>query len=75
MTANQNLIVAGVAETDKAHIEQLARQYGLIKDETTNQRQNSMACVAFPTCPLAMAEAERYLPGLVTDVEAISRCI
>jgi sulfite reductase (NADPH) hemoprotein beta-component len=71
MTANQNLIIAGVAETDKAHIEQLARQYGLMKDETTSQRQNSMACVAFPTCPLAMAEAERYLPSLVTDVEAI----
>ena len=30
-----------------------------------------MACVAFPTCPLAMAEAERYLPALVDDVEAI----
>jgi sulfite reductase (NADPH) hemoprotein beta-component len=71
MTANQNLVIAGVAETDKAHIETLARQFGLIKDETSNQRQNSMACVAFPTCPLAMAEAERYLPGLVTNVEAI----
>ncbi|XPF93531.1 assimilatory sulfite reductase (NADPH) hemoprotein subunit [Colwellia sp. RE-S-Sl-9] len=71
MTANQNLIVAGVAAEDKANIETLARQYGLIKDETSNQRKNSMACVAFPTCPLAMAEAERYLPGLVTDVEGI----
>ena len=71
MTANQNLIVAGVAEQDKAHIEQLARQYGLLKDDTTAQRQNSMACVAFPTCPLAMAEAERYLPGLVDDVEGL----
>jgi len=71
MTANQNLIIAGVAEQDKAKIEQLARQQGLIKNETTPQRQNSMACVAFPTCPLAMAEAERYLPGLVTDVENI----
>jgi len=71
MTANQNLIVAGVAQTDKASIETLARQYGLIKDQTSNQRLNSMACVAFPTCPLAMAEAERYLPGLVTDVEGL----
>ncbi|WP_286264898.1 assimilatory sulfite reductase (NADPH) hemoprotein subunit [Thalassotalea atypica] len=71
MTANQNLIVAGVAEQDKAHIEQLARQYGLLKDETSAQRQNSMACVAFPTCPLAMAEAERYLPGLVSNVETL----
>ncbi|KGJ86617.1 assimilatory sulfite reductase (NADPH) hemoprotein subunit [Colwellia psychrerythraea] len=71
MTANQNLIVAGVAESDKDNIEAIARQYGLINDGISKQRQNSMACVAFPTCPLAMAEAERYLPGLVTKVEAI----
>jgi sulfite reductase (NADPH) hemoprotein beta-component len=71
MTANQNLIVAGVALEDKAKIEEIARTYGLIDDGVSEQRKNSMACVAFPTCPLAMAEAERYLPSLVTDVEAI----
>ncbi|MFT5757332.1 MAG: sulfite reductase (NADPH) hemoprotein beta-component [Alteromonadaceae bacterium] len=71
MTANQNLIVAGVAEADKAQIEKLAREHGLMDETVSNQRENSMACVAFPTCPLAMAEAERYLPQLVTDVETI----
>ena len=71
MTANQNLIVAGIASDDKAAIEKIARAHGLISDSASTQRKNSMACVAFPTCPLAMAEAERYLPGLVTDVEAI----
>jgi sulfite reductase (NADPH) hemoprotein beta-component len=71
MTANQNLIVAGVAEADKAQIETLARQHGLMDKSVSSQRENSMACVAFPTCPLAMAEAERYLPQLVTDVETI----
>jgi sulfite reductase (NADPH) hemoprotein beta-component len=71
MTANQNLIVAGVAEADKAAIEKIARDHGLMSDSVSKQRQDSMACVAFPTCPLAMAEAERYLPALVTDVEAI----
>ncbi len=71
MTANQNLIIAGVASEDKAEIERLARAHGLMADDVSVQRKNSMACVAFPTCPLAMAEAERYLPGLVTDVEAI----
>ncbi|MBU2892134.1 assimilatory sulfite reductase (NADPH) hemoprotein subunit [Colwellia sp. D2M02] len=71
LTANQNLIVAGVAEADKAAIETLAREHGLINDSVSNQRKSSMACVAFPTCPLAMAEAERYLPTLVDDVEAI----
>jgi len=71
MTANQNLIVAGIAAADKAQIESIAREHGLIADEHSEQRKSSMACVAFPTCPLAMAEAERYLPGLVTDVENI----
>lgn len=69
MTANQNLIIAGVPLEQKAQIEQLARQYGLLDDSHSEQRKNSMACVSFPTCPLAMAEAERYLPELVTKVE------
>lgn len=71
MTANQNLIIAGVPLEQKAQIEQLARQYGLLDDHHSEQRKNSMACVSFPTCPLAMAEAERYLPELVTKVEGL----
>lgn len=71
MTANQNLIIAGVPVAQKAQIEQLARQYGLLDDTHSEQRKNSMACVSFPTCPLAMAEAERYLPELVSKVEAL----
>ncbi|MFA0013283.1 assimilatory sulfite reductase (NADPH) hemoprotein subunit [Vibrio lentus] len=71
MTANQNLIVAGVPKSQKVKIEKLARQYGLMDDAVSEQRKNSMACVAFPTCPLAMAEAERFLPEFVTDVENI----
>ncbi|OIN09633.1 assimilatory sulfite reductase (NADPH) hemoprotein subunit [Oceanisphaera psychrotolerans] len=71
LTANQNLIIAGVAAEDKAHIEQLAREHGLLEDSVTEQRKNSMACVALPTCPLAMAEAERMLPAYVTDIEGL----
>ncbi|MCF6441526.1 assimilatory sulfite reductase (NADPH) hemoprotein subunit [Pseudoalteromonas luteoviolacea] len=71
MTANQNLIIAGVAEEDKAEIEKIAREHGLIDDTHTEQRKSSMACVALPTCPLAMAEAERYLPELVEKTEAL----
>ncbi|WP_213997673.1 assimilatory sulfite reductase (NADPH) hemoprotein subunit [Arsukibacterium sp.] len=71
MTANQNLIIAGVPPAQKALIEQLAREHGLINDSHSEQRKNSMACVSFPTCPLAMAEAERYLPELVSKVEGL----
>ena len=71
LTANQNLIVAGVAEADKAKIEQLARDYGLLEDTVSEQRKNSMACVSLPTCPLAMAESERVLPAYVTELEGL----
>ncbi|EIC82404.1 assimilatory sulfite reductase (NADPH) hemoprotein subunit [Serratia sp. M24T3] len=71
LTANQNLIIAGVSEKDKDAIETLARNHGLIDDSVTEQRKNSMACVSYPTCPLAMAEAERFLPEFVTQVEGI----
>ena len=71
MTANQNLIVAGVLAKDKAQIEKIARDHGLMDDSVSEQRKNSMACVSLPTCPLAMAEAERFLPEFVTDVEGV----
>ncbi|ARJ42597.1 sulfite reductase subunit beta [Pantoea alhagi] len=70
LTANQNLIVAGVPESEKARIEEIARSHALMENVTA-QRENSMACVSFPTCPLAMAEAERFLPAFVTRVEEI----
>ncbi|EPL9569539.1 assimilatory sulfite reductase (NADPH) hemoprotein subunit [Providencia rettgeri] len=71
LTANQNLIVAGVPESEKATIEAIAKAHGLMSDAITSQRENSMACVSFPTCPLAMAEAERFLPEFTTQVENI----
>lgn len=71
MTANQNLIVAGVALEQKAQIEALAIKHGLMEASVSNQRKDSMACVSLPTCPLAMAEAERYLPEAVTEIEGI----
>lgn len=71
LTANQNLIIAGIQEAEKSRIESLARTHGLISDNVTPLRENSMACVSFPTCPLAMAEAERFLPEFVTEVEKI----
>ncbi|HAT1543621.1 assimilatory sulfite reductase (NADPH) hemoprotein subunit [Aeromonas hydrophila] len=71
LTANQNLIIAGVPAGEKARIEGLARQYGLLDDGVSEQRKQSMACVALPTCPLAMAEAERMLPAFVSDIEGL----
>jgi sulfite reductase (NADPH) hemoprotein beta-component len=72
LTPNQNLIIAGVAPEDKPQIEALLDAHGLSSNARTSAlRLNSIACVALPTCPLAMAEAERYLPDLITRIEGI----
>lgn len=70
MTANQNLVIAGVPARSKKKIEALATEYGLLAP-VSKQREDSMACVALPTCPLAMAEAERFLPAFVTRIEGV----
>lgn len=71
MTANQNLIVAGVNPAEKSAIEQLAQQHGFVTDQLSQLRVTAMACVALPTCSLAMAEAERYLSALTDKVQAL----
>jgi sulfite reductase (NADPH) hemoprotein beta-component len=68
-TPNQNVIVARVAEADKDAIEALAAAHGLDAGQTLLPFQrDAMACVALPTCGLAMAEAERYLPDFLDRV-------
>ena len=71
MTATQNLVIAQVDESKKEAIEALAVEHGLLRKGVSLLRQHSMACVALPTCTLAMAEAERYLPDLITKLETI----
>ncbi|MDB5590178.1 MAG: sulfite reductase hemoprotein beta-component [Enterovirga sp.] len=65
LTANQNVMVANVAPEKRAEIEALVAAFGLTAGATA-LRRNSMACVALPTCGLALSESERYLPDLVT---------
>jgi sulfite reductase (NADPH) hemoprotein beta-component len=71
MTATQNLVIAQVEESKKEAVEKLAVEHGLLRKGVSLLRQYSMACVALPTCSLAMAEGERYLPDLITKLEVI----
>ncbi|MEK5061771.1 sulfite reductase subunit beta [Paenibacillus sp. FSL H7-0326] len=72
LTANQNLIIGNVGPKSKKKIEKLIAEYGLTDGlHYSALRRNSMACVALPTCGLAMAESERYLPTLMEKIEYI----
>lgn len=71
LTPNQNLIIANVAPAERPRIEELLRKYKLdTANDATGLKLNAMSCVALPTCGLALAESERYLPELVRSLEA-----
>ncbi len=72
-TTNQNIIIGSVAEKDKKAINDILEKFKLIEhtDNASVARKNSIACVALPTCPLALAEGQRYMPSLITKIEAL----
>ena len=72
LTASQNLIIANVTPAKRPQIESLLEQFGIRDSHLQSAlRLNSLSCVALPTCGLALAEAERYLPELLTELEEL----
>jgi len=72
LTANQNVIIANVAEGDQPALNTLLAAYGVkTENQTTVLHAASMACPALPTCGLALAESERMLPGFIDRIEKL----
>lgn len=72
-TTNQNVILSDISNDDKASIEKILKKYRIEEytESISSLRKNSMACVALNTCPLAFAEAQRYLPSLISKLEPL----
>jgi sulfite reductase (NADPH) hemoprotein beta-component len=70
LTGNQHLILSNVADEDLSAMKELLKKWKLDNTNFSAMRLSSSACVAFPTCGLAMAESERYLPELITKLES-----
>lgn len=70
LSANQNMILANVAEADKAGITEIFVANGVkVEKQASVLHANAMACPALPTCGLSLAESERYLPSLIDRIE------
>ncbi|KAK1751986.1 hypothetical protein QBC47DRAFT_389413 [Echria macrotheca] len=69
LSPNQHLLLSNVADEDVPALKALMAKYKLDNIQFSGLRLSSSACVAFPTCGLAMAESERYLPVLITKLE------
>ena len=72
-TCNQNIIISDILPEDKNEIENILQWHNVIQvtEAASPARRNAVACVAFNTCPLALAEAQRYLPSLIDKIEII----
>jgi len=72
-TGNQNLILADIRKKDKPTVDKILKKYRVTEhtEAASGIRKNSIACVALPTCPLALAEAQRYLPDLIGKIEPL----
>ena len=68
VTPNQNLVLADIPAARKREVEALLRAHQL-DAPISGLRRNALACVALPTCGLALAESERYLPDLITRLD------
>jgi sulfite reductase (NADPH) hemoprotein beta-component len=72
LTANQNLVIARVSPESKVEIEKIFTEYNVTDSLSLSAlRLNSIACTALPTCSLALAESERYLPTLIDELDGI----
>jgi len=71
LTNNQNIMLSNIESADKPGLEQILKDFGFDNKQFAQPRKTAMACVALPTCTLALAEAERYLPKLVNKIEKI----
>jgi sulfite reductase (NADPH) hemoprotein beta-component len=71
LTGNQNVIIAGVSDSIKKEVDAILKIHNVPPTEISGLRKNSISCVALPTCPLAFAEAERYLPDLISKIDVI----
>ena len=72
LTCNQNVIIANVAAADRERIDAIVAAHGLDGYRSySGIRRHAVACVALPTCGLAMAESERYLPDILPKLEGL----
>ncbi len=72
-TCNQNLILSDIKQEDKEAIQEILERFRIIEhtDNASVIRKNAMACVALNTCPLALAEGQRYMPALLSRIEPL----
>lgn len=70
LTCQQNILLTDISPEDRLAIEAMLIEYGIrTVDKISKIRRNGLACVALPTCGLAITEAERVFPQVISEFE------
>lgn len=70
-TANQHILLTDISEKNKPALEKVLAAHHIDHNQFSPARQNAMACVALNTCPLALAEGQRYMPTFISRIEGL----
>lgn len=72
LTPQQNVILAGLRARDRDVLFEAFERHGVTpSEEVPRTIRHAMACPAWPTCGLAVAEAERAMPALVRELAVL----
>ncbi len=70
LTSHQSILFTDIAAHQRGRLQEILSGHGVkLSEEVSTVRRWSMACVAWPTCGLAITESERALPGLIDQLE------
>jgi sulfite reductase (ferredoxin) len=70
LTSHQSILFTEVPPDDRPRLTDILVRHGVKRSEDISTvRRWSMACVALPTCGLAVAESERALPPMIDQLE------
>lgn len=70
ITAQQNILLCDIDPANRADIDKMLNEYNIHSlDQVSKLLRNAMACVAVPTCGLALTDSERVLAKMVHAIE------
>jgi sulfite reductase (ferredoxin) len=74
LTPQQNVLFTNISNEDRGALLAILDRWGVARTESMpNAIRYSMACPAYPTCGLAVAESERAMPTLIREIALVQR--
>ncbi|MCX7633456.1 MAG: NADPH-dependent assimilatory sulfite reductase hemoprotein subunit, partial [Turneriella sp.] len=71
LTPDQDMLFLDLSEEQRRELVQIFQLHGINTNRPNPLYRRAMACVALPTCALALTEGERYFPHVLRDINRL----